>query len=139
MLQMGQAELAEKAGISKTGLANIEIGKTDPRASTLAAIQAALEAAGVEFTNGGQPGVRFAFCEASVAVRDGVEGVNLRRGRSGNLEWFSNEAAQEEALRMKRLGDTRLWLALTMISRAPAVTTLPEDGPGVRPAKRQKR
>jgi transcriptional regulator with XRE-family HTH domain len=53
MLQMSQAELAAKAGISKTGLANIELGNADARASTLNAIQAALESAGVEFVNGG--------------------------------------------------------------------------------------
>jgi DNA-binding XRE family transcriptional regulator len=53
MLQMSQAELAAKAGISKTGLANIETGAADARASTLNAIQASLELAGVEFTNGG--------------------------------------------------------------------------------------
>jgi DNA-binding XRE family transcriptional regulator len=50
-------ELA-KAGISKTGLINIENGSSDPKASTLVAITKAVEAAGVEFTNGDQPGVR---------------------------------------------------------------------------------
>lgn len=58
MLGLKQAELAEMAGISKTGLINIESGQADPKVSTLEAIRRALEAAGVEFTNGGQPGVR---------------------------------------------------------------------------------
>jgi predicted transcriptional regulator len=60
MLGLTQAELAERAGISKTGLNNIESGGTDPKASTLRAIKAALEAAGVEFIseNGGGAGVR---------------------------------------------------------------------------------
>jgi predicted transcriptional regulator len=60
MLGLTQAELAALASISKTGLNNIESGATDPKASTLKAIQAALEAAGVEFIpeNGGGAGVR---------------------------------------------------------------------------------
>jgi predicted transcriptional regulator len=60
MLGLTQAELAERAGISKTGLNNIESGATDPKVSTLKAIQAALEAAGVEFIpeNGSGAGVR---------------------------------------------------------------------------------
>lgn len=51
MLGMTQAELAQKAGMSTTGLNNIEKGNADPKASTLRAIQSALEAAGVEFIN----------------------------------------------------------------------------------------
>jgi predicted transcriptional regulator len=58
MLGLKQTELAKLAGISKTALINIESGASDPRASTLTAILRALEAAGVEFTNGDQPGVR---------------------------------------------------------------------------------
>jgi predicted transcriptional regulator len=58
MLGLTQADLAAKAGISKTALIAIEAGTSDPKASTLSAIQKALEAAGVEFTNGDQPGVR---------------------------------------------------------------------------------
>lgn len=60
MLGMTQAELAQKAGISTTGLNNIEKGNADPKASTLRSIESALESAGVEFIaeNGGGPGVR---------------------------------------------------------------------------------
>ncbi len=60
MLGMTQAELAQSAGISTTGLNNIEKGNADPKASTLKAIQTALEAAGVLFidSNGNGPGVR---------------------------------------------------------------------------------
>lgn len=53
MLGIPQSELAERSGISKTGLANIESGKADPKASTLTAIQRALEAAGIRFTEWG--------------------------------------------------------------------------------------
>jgi predicted transcriptional regulator len=48
-----QSDLAKSAGISLTALNNIERGEVDPRSSTLAAIQRALEAAGVEFIPGG--------------------------------------------------------------------------------------
>lgn len=49
MLGMTRGDLAAKVGMSVTGLANIETGLSDPKASTLEAIQDALEAAGVEF------------------------------------------------------------------------------------------
>ena len=63
MLGMTQAALAEAAGISTTGLNNIERGSADPKASTLRAIQTALESAGVTFLADGEtavggPGVR---------------------------------------------------------------------------------
>lgn len=60
MLGLTQAELANRAGISTTGLNNIEKGGSDPKASTLKAIRSALEDAGVMFIpeNGGGPGVR---------------------------------------------------------------------------------
>jgi predicted transcriptional regulator len=52
LLGMSQVDLANRAGISATALVNIETGASDPKTSTLAAIIAALEAAGVEFING---------------------------------------------------------------------------------------
>jgi DNA-binding XRE family transcriptional regulator len=60
MLGLKQAELAAMAGISKTGLINIESGRADSKVSTIAAIRAALESAGVIFVeeNGEGPGVR---------------------------------------------------------------------------------
>jgi predicted transcriptional regulator len=60
MLGLKQIDLAKQAGISKTALINIESGTSDPRASTLEAIQLALEAAGCIFVprNGDGPGVR---------------------------------------------------------------------------------
>ena len=60
MLGLTQAELAERAGISKTGLNNIESGSSDPKSSTLTAIQRVLEEAGAQFISedGGGAGVR---------------------------------------------------------------------------------
>jgi DNA-binding XRE family transcriptional regulator len=60
MAGLTQAELAKAAGISTTALNGIESGKSDAKVSTIRAIQAALERAGIEFidaSNGG-PGVR---------------------------------------------------------------------------------
>lgn len=51
MLDLKQTELAKKAGISVGTLNNIERGfQTDPKISTLKAIQSALTNAGIEFT-----------------------------------------------------------------------------------------
>jgi DNA-binding XRE family transcriptional regulator len=56
MIGLTQAELASEAGISTTALNSIEAEKSDPKLSTLRAIQAALEAHGIQFMNNG--GVR---------------------------------------------------------------------------------
>jgi transcriptional regulator with XRE-family HTH domain len=65
------ADLARAAGISATGLQAIEAGKSDPKSSTLDAIRAALEAEGVEFTNGTAPGVRVKSYKLKDAGQDG--------------------------------------------------------------------
>jgi transcriptional regulator with XRE-family HTH domain len=53
----GVRELAEKAGVTANTVTRIENG-AEAKESTIDALQGALEAAGIEFTNGGQPGVR---------------------------------------------------------------------------------
>ena len=53
----GVRELAEKAGVTANTVTRIENG-SDAKQSTINALQRALEAAGIEFTNGDQPGVR---------------------------------------------------------------------------------
>lgn len=58
MLQMRREDLAAAAQVAQTTLTNFEAGKRQPYPRTLAAIHTALEAAGVEFTNGDAPGVR---------------------------------------------------------------------------------
>jgi predicted transcriptional regulator len=58
LLDITQGELAAMVGMSKTAINNIERGKADPKASTLRAIESALAEAGIEFANGGEPGVR---------------------------------------------------------------------------------
>jgi transcriptional regulator with XRE-family HTH domain len=51
-------ELAEKAGVHRNTISNVEAGRYAGDAETLAAIRHALESAGVEFTDGKWPGVR---------------------------------------------------------------------------------
>ena len=58
-LQLGVRELAEAAQVSPTTISRLEAGE-ELKPRTVAAIRAALEAAGVEFIpeNGSGPGVR---------------------------------------------------------------------------------
>jgi transcriptional regulator with XRE-family HTH domain len=53
----GVRELAAKAGVTANTVTRIENG-ADAKQSTMEMLQRALEAAGIEFTNGDQPGVR---------------------------------------------------------------------------------
>jgi transcriptional regulator with XRE-family HTH domain len=60
----GVRELAEKAGVTANTVTRIENG-ADAKQSTMDALQRALEAAGIEFTNGKQPGVRLTKAAAA--------------------------------------------------------------------------
>ena len=48
LLNWSQGELAVRAGVSKQSVTRIEIGTTDPRFSTMTALNEAIRAAGVE-------------------------------------------------------------------------------------------
>ena len=67
----GVRELAEKAGVTANTVSRIENG-ADAKQSTVDRLQRALEAAGVEFTNGDQPGVRLAKTAAGPAETAGA-------------------------------------------------------------------
>jgi transcriptional regulator with XRE-family HTH domain len=58
LVGMTQADLAEKANVSLPTIKNFERGASVPYPNNLSAIVAAFDAAGVEFTNSDQPGVR---------------------------------------------------------------------------------
>lgn len=58
MLGLDQAALAELALVHRNTIMGFEAGRKVPNRNNLLAIQAALEAAGVTFTNGDEPGVR---------------------------------------------------------------------------------
>jgi transcriptional regulator with XRE-family HTH domain len=56
-LRLGVRQLAERAGVTANTVTRIENG-ADAKQSTIDALQRTLEMAGLEFTNGEQPGVR---------------------------------------------------------------------------------
>ncbi len=58
LLDWSQTELGARANLSESTIRDFEKGRRVPTANNLAAIRRALESAGVEFTNGEQPGVR---------------------------------------------------------------------------------
>ena len=58
LLDWTQDELAAKAAVSVVTVRNFEKGRSSPQRATLEVVRRALETAGVELTNGGQPGVR---------------------------------------------------------------------------------
>lgn len=63
LLRWTQADLAASAGIGVVAVKSFERGRSDPRSSTLAKIEQALDAAGVIFFDAGEnreggPGVR---------------------------------------------------------------------------------
>ena len=64
----GVRELAEKAGVTANTVTRIENG-ADAKQSTIDALQRALEAAGIEFTNGDQPGVRLTKAAAARSAK----------------------------------------------------------------------
>jgi transcriptional regulator with XRE-family HTH domain len=63
-VRWGVRELAEKARVTANTVTRIENG-ADAKQSTMDRLKCALEAAGVEFTNGDQPGVRLSRAAAT--------------------------------------------------------------------------
>ena len=57
-MNWNQEKLAAAAQVSVNTVRNFETEKSAPQRSTLDVMRRALEAAGVEFTNGDRPGVR---------------------------------------------------------------------------------
>src|SRR5271165_2222262 len=77
----GVRELAEKAGVTANTVTRIENG-ADAKQSTMDRLQRALEAAGVEFTNGDQPGVRLAKTPAAGSVKPATATAAVVRGKT---------------------------------------------------------
>ena len=71
LLGWSQQDLAKHAGVGVVTVHQLEAAISQPRRATLDVIQRALEAAGVEFTNGDQPGVRFTKAAAGHSGRKG--------------------------------------------------------------------
>jgi transcriptional regulator with XRE-family HTH domain len=58
LLSWSQGELATASKVATKTIADFERGARAPYERTLADMQRALESAGIEFINGGKPGVR---------------------------------------------------------------------------------
>jgi transcriptional regulator with XRE-family HTH domain len=58
LIDIKQPELAIAAGLGLSTVVDYERGRRVVAQKSIDAMRSALEAAGVEFTNGGQPGVR---------------------------------------------------------------------------------
>ncbi len=58
LLKWNQDDLAERASVSVVTIRNFENEKSSPQRATMEVIRRALEAAGIEFTNGEAEGVR---------------------------------------------------------------------------------
>jgi transcriptional regulator with XRE-family HTH domain len=67
LIEWSQEELASRSNLGLSTIRDFEKGRRTPTPNNLAAIQRALEAAGVEFIpeNGGGPGVRLRKREGS--------------------------------------------------------------------------
>ncbi|MBL8570206.1 MAG: helix-turn-helix transcriptional regulator [Phreatobacter sp.] len=79
LVDMDQAALAKAANVSRNTIVDFEKARRTPNPNNLLAIQSALEAAGVEFTNGGQPGVR---TKAGVSGQVGDTGEPVEADRT---------------------------------------------------------
>jgi predicted transcriptional regulator len=76
-----QTDLAKASGVSEISIKNIERGATDPRSSTLGALQQAFDKAGVMFLEVGD-------------IRDGGAGVRLKKVRRGERRAAANPGSR---------------------------------------------
>jgi transcriptional regulator with XRE-family HTH domain len=65
LLGWSQQQLADHARVGLVTVHQLEAGISQPRRATVEVIQRAFEDAGIEFTNGEQPGVRFSKAASS--------------------------------------------------------------------------
>ena len=102
MIGKTQAEIASAAGISTTARNNIERGAADPKASTLAAIQRALEAEGVVFLADGEAkvggvGVRMRDKQDRPPKQGPIDAPMVRAGRKMKAEYEARQEGEEDA------------------------------------------
>jgi transcriptional regulator with XRE-family HTH domain len=78
LIGWSQDQLASESKVAKATIANFEAGKRESYARTLDDIREALESAGVEFTNGGQPGVRMKLQPSIEVIEQRIAEVRER-------------------------------------------------------------
>jgi len=66
LLDWSHAQLGGRSNLSESTIRDFEKGRRTPGANNLAAIRHALEAAGVEFANGSEPGVKLKAAKPAV-------------------------------------------------------------------------
>jgi transcriptional regulator with XRE-family HTH domain len=69
ILNWSVRKLSERAGVHRNTITNFETGKSGGDADIMRKLVVALEAAGVEFTNGDEPGVKLKKARRAVAIR----------------------------------------------------------------------
>jgi transcriptional regulator with XRE-family HTH domain len=108
MLAWSQDQLAEAAKVAKATIANFEAGKRDPYDRTLLDLKRAVEAAGVEFTNGDQPGVRWRPWKWSIEIKDAKSGRSRLVALYPDFE--STLAAAKDLLKGDKKPDEQPWV-----------------------------
>ena len=88
----GVRELAKRAGITANTVTRIENG-ADAKQSTMDRLRRALEAAGVEFINGDQPGVRSTLRGAPQCAK--IHDNGARQNRQAATDRGQSKCAQE--------------------------------------------
>ncbi len=104
-----QAELAEQVGMAVPSIANIELGKQKPSASTLERIIVTFSLAGITFTKG--EGVRKS--QGEVTILEGAKGfrdflndlVSVAKGEGGEIFLFNRTSENWKSL----LGEDWYW------------------------------
>jgi hypothetical protein len=106
MVRIEQSELAVAAKVSVDTIKRLErtIGPVSANVATVNAVVQVLEAAGMEFTNGGQPGVRLKATRIAIPKEVFVAGLQ-------KLEPFLRSNAQFEGLRLTYDSETSVRLS----------------------------
>jgi transcriptional regulator with XRE-family HTH domain len=129
-LGLGVRELAAAAKVSTDTVARFERGD-ELKERTIDALQRALEAAGIEFTNGDQPGVRLTKAAAarsakpvSASKHDGCGESSPRQNRQGDREETISVAPSVPAALASRKGRTGTRMIRVSASAENTVSTV---------------
>jgi DNA-binding XRE family transcriptional regulator len=124
MARIEQSELATAAKVSVDTVKRLErtVGPVSANVATVNSVVAALEAAGVEFTNGGQPGVRLRKMETEKLLdeRERAEAAKtLAREwtaycKEHNSMAFASAAGDLVLIQFRKAGDLEVFNSMTV-------------------------
>ena len=102
LLRWDQETLSQKSGVPLTTLKKLELrpGPLATRGGTEDRLRAAIESAGVEFTNGGQPGVRMRKGDANVVDMPSAAGPS----HDGQIAGIRDRMTKEDATKTPEKG-----------------------------------